>query len=391
MRSIYVIGIISIIFFLYGSINYYIGLRGWQVFGTNLTFINKKIYWIIFWLVVVSYIIGRLGEKFISGFNGKYFLIIGGYWLAAMYYFLITLLIIDLFRFFDKWVRVIPEGFRNNPNNSLYTGILVLVMVVAILIYGTWNAQNPQITHYDLTIPKQAKNLAKLHIVMVSDIHLGQVVDNKHLLKMVNKINDLQPDLVVFAGDMVDENVDIFIEQKMTDTFKLLKPKLGSYAVLGNHEYIGGHVEDIIYHLEQGGIEVLRDSYRKIADSFYLVGRDELVASHFAGQERQPLSHLLKGIDKSLPIILLDHQPSALVEARENGVDLQFSGHTHQGQFFPNNLVTARIFEVHWGYLNKDGLQVIVSSGYGTWGPPIRIGNKPEIVDVVIEFGTTGT
>jgi len=94
----------------------------------------------------------------------------------------------------------------------------------------------------------------------------------------------------------------------------------------------------------------------------------------------------MEEIDHRLPIILLDHQPSNLAEPQTNGVDLQFSGHTHYGQFFPNNLVTGKIFEVDWGYLKKGTLQVIVSCGFGTWGPPIRIGSYSEIVDILIKF-----
>ncbi len=94
----------------------------------------------------------------------------------------------------------------------------------------------------------------------------------------------------------------------------------------------------------------------------------------------------MEGVDTSNPVLLLDHQPQNLDEAEKLGIDLQLSGHTHKGQFFPNNLITNRIFENDWGYLHKESLQVIVSSGFGTWGPPIRIGNKPEIVEILIRF-----
>ena len=255
------------------------------------------------------------------------------------------------------------------------------------MLFGTWNARNPQITQYNLNIDKNPPKLDDLHLVVVSDVHLGNIVDNRRLKDMVSRINELEPDLVLFGGDLVDENINIFLEQEMTETLKALKPKIGSFAVLGNHEYIGGHAEDIIYHMEQSGIQVLRDSYEKVADSLYVVGRDDLASTEFRGKKRKPLEDFLQDLDRSLPIILLDHQPRNLDEAQKAGVDLQFSGHTHQGQFFPNNLITSRIFEIDWGYLQKDSLQVIVSSGYGTWGPPIRLGNKPELVEVNITFG----
>jgi len=138
--------------------------------------------------------------------------------------------------------------------------------------------------------------------------------------------------------------------------------------------------------LNRSGIQVLRDEYTIIANSFYVVGRDDLISKRLGGKERANLSELLEGIDKSLPIILLDHQPQKLTEPHIEGVDLQLSGHTHKGQFFPNNLITGKIFEIDWGYLKKDDYQIIVTSGYGTWGPPIKIGNSSEIIDIKITF-----
>jgi len=124
----------------------------------------------------------------------------------------------------------------------------------------------------------------------------------------------------------------------------------------------------------------------KTTRSFYIVGREDTASNRFYQQDRKKVSELTENIDKNLPIILIDHQPKELQQAYESGIDLQLSGHTHRGQFFPNHIVTRRIFELDWGYLDRDGLHVVVTSGYGTWGPPIRIGNKPEIVNIRMRF-----
>jgi len=171
----------------------------------------------------------------------------------------------------------------------------------------------------------------------------------------------------------------------MVETFGELKPRLGTFIALGNHEYYGGEVKETVDSLEKVGIPVLRDSYVKIADSFYIVGRDDPAVSR-SGKLRKDLNMVLAGVDKSLPIILLNHQPIELDAAQKEGVDLQLSGHTHRGQIFPANLVTSRLYEKDWGYLKKDTLQLIVTSGYGTWGPALRIGNTPEIVNISITF-----
>ena len=172
----------------------------------------------------------------------------------------------------------------------------------------------------------------------------------------------------------------------MSDNFRKLSAPYGVFAVLGNHEYIGGNAEEAINYLGEAGVKVLRDSAQEIAGSFYLLGRDDRSGARFNGVPRQDLKTLMQGVDRSLPNILMDHQPSQLEEPVEQGVDLQLSGHTHAGQLLPIRYITRRIFEDDWGLLRKGDFQIIVSSGYGTWGPPIRLGNTPEVVDIMIKF-----
>jgi len=160
---------------------------------------------------------------------------------------------------------------------------------------------------------------------------------------------------------------------------------LGVYACTGNHEYIGGG-DPSIHYLEQNGITVLRDSVALIGDAFYLVGREDLQKKYSTHENRASLEDLLEGLDFSKPIIMLDHQPYALDKVEEAGVDLQISGHTHHGQLWPLGYVTQKIFEVSRGYKKKGETHFYVSTGYGTWGPPVRTGNRPEIVLFQLKF-----
>jgi len=132
---------------------------------------------------------------------------------------------------------------------------------------------------------------------------------------------------------------------------------------------------------------VLRDSSVKVADSFYIVGREDKYYEMISGNKRAEIWELMQGLELELPVILLSHQPVNLEEAKNAGVDLQLSGHTHKGQFFPFNFITRNIFEVDYGYLRTGNLQVIVSTGAATWGPPIRIGSSSEVVDILVNFG----
>jgi predicted MPP superfamily phosphohydrolase len=147
---------------------------------------------------------------------------------------------------------------------SFYWGFLVLSTVFLFLIYGTWNANHPQVVHYDITIKKRVQNLSEIHAVMVSDIHLGLVIDNDRLDAMVKKINELDPDIVLLVGDTIDEDVRLFANNKMPEILKKLKSRYGVYAVLGNHEYISGNSELAVESLQQTGINVLVDECIKI-------------------------------------------------------------------------------------------------------------------------------
>jgi uncharacterized protein len=372
-----------IFFSIYGLGNYYVGLRGWQAVRSGLPLIGSHWYWLLFFIVAISYPLGRFGEKFLPHSISDVLTIFGSYWLAASYYLLIIVLLIDLLRVIDRWTGLLPSFLKESPGS---VGLAVVVVTLGILLYGTVNARSPVIRNYTIEIPKKAGSLETLHVVMVSDIHLGKIVDTPRLVQLVDTIKELNPDIVLLPGDMIDEDVDLFVEKKMSDVFRKLTPKFGTYAVLGNHEYIGRKTDLAIYHLEQGGIRVLLDQYKEIDNSFYVVGRDDRSRQRFAQAARKDLSAIMTGIDPTLPIILMDHQPFDLHEAQSQGVDLQLSGHTHRGQFFPNNLITQALYEVDWGYLRKDNLHVIVSCGFGTWGPPIRVGNTPEIVTIDIRF-----
>ncbi|MEW6622833.1 MAG: metallophosphoesterase [Bacillota bacterium] len=386
MRSPLFLLIIGLIMLFYALLNYYVGLRGWQFLGRYIPFLSSKAYWLVFWLIAMSYFLGRLGGAFLPGSFVQGLKVIGSYWLAALFYMILIWAAVDVLRLLDRLVDF-SARLQIGGLPQAAVGGLVFMAVLGIMVYGSWNARNPQIVEYQINIPKKAGNYDTLSAVLVSDIHLGSIVDNRRLNEMIDMINQLEPELVLLAGDIIDEDVEFFVEQQMAESFRRLTPKLGTYAVLGNHEYIGGNAEDAVHYLQEAGIHVLIDDYVLVEDSFYIVGRDDRAGTRFTGQGRKSLTDIMQGVDNGRPIILLDHQPTHLEEAREAGVDLQLSGHTHRGQLFPNHLITQKIFEIDWGYLLKGDLQVIVSTGYGTWGPPIRIGNKPELVYIKFQFG----
>ena len=147
-----------------------------------------------------------------------------------------------------------------------------------------------------------------------------------------------------------------------------------------------GGVEKAVSYLCDHNITVLRDRFIKIGNAFYLAGREDKSVERFNGHARRALSEILTGIDPSLPLIVMDHQPMDVAEAVNAGADIQVSGHTHNGQLWPFNFITDAIFTVSSGYEKINTSHIYVSSGFGTWGPPVRTNSRSEIVNIRITF-----
>lgn len=373
-----------IVLTLYGLINYYIFIRGWQAIPHSS---SLRIYFpIIFWFVVLSFLLGRILEGLWFSKLNQALIWIGSFWLGAMVYFLLIVLFLDLLRLINHWFPLFPAFITSNYiRTKEVTGLVAVVVVAITVIAGYINALNPRIRTLNLDIPKNANGPKAVNLVVVSDIHLGTIVGRSRLSRIVDGVNKLHADLVILPGDIVDEDLGPVIRQNLGETLKNIKSVFGVIAITGNHEYIGG-VEKACKYLSEHNILVLRDSVVKINDDFYIVGREDRSKKGFTGISRKPLEELMAQVDKNYPVILLDHQPINLAQAVVNGADLQISGHTHRGQIWPLSYITDLIYEVSYGYKKKGNTQFYVSSGAGTWGPPLRIGTSPEIVNIKLSF-----
>ena len=372
-----------IFFGLHSLVNFYIGLRGFQALEAAP---QLRIWFVLFMvLMVVAYPLGRMWEK--SWYHPLPITLhwIGAFWFAVMLYATLTLVVIDLARVINHFWPFFHTLSENYIILKGYAFLGVTILILAVVGFGHYNAWHPQTTKMDIVINKSASPIKSLRIVAVSDVHLGTIIGPRKTEQLVQSINALKPDLVLFAGDVVDEDVKPVIKQNLGECLQRIEAPMGVYACTGNHEYIGGG-DPSIHYLEQNGITVLRDSVALINDAFYLVGREDLQKKFSTHENRASLEDLLKGLDFSKPIIMLDHQPYALNEVVEAGVDLQISGHTHHGQLWPLGYVTQKIFEVSRGYKKKGDAHFYVSTGYGTWGPPVRTGNRPEIVLFQLKF-----
>ncbi|RCK72612.1 MAG: metallophosphoesterase [Ignavibacteriae bacterium] len=384
MRTTGFIIFFSIVIVLYALINYYIFRRGLQAIPRDS--VIRTLYILFFLFISSAYLIGRILERYFHTSTTEMLVKVGSFWLAGMIYFLLIVLMLDLLRLINHFVPIIPAIIKNKYEIiKKYIAFISIITVFITIFYGYLNALNPRLKTLELHIPKYVDGIKNLRIVMISDIHLGTIIGRERFSKIVDIINSQQPDLILIAGDLVDESLGPIVNDNIGRCVERLNSKYGVYAITGNHEFIGG-AEPVVNYFQSHGIKFLRDTMVVVDNKIILVGREDRVKSRFTGVERMPMEKILKDVSNEKPIILLDHQPVNLDEALNNGVDLQLSGHTHHGQIFPFNLITKRIYEVSWGHKRKGSMHIYVSSGVGTWGPPVRIGNHPEIVQINLKF-----
>ena len=368
MKPRYLFNFITIII-VYSALTFYIGWNSWiwlhSIFGLE----EKWIYGFIVCLISFSYIIGHFIKKI------PLFKIVGSFWFGLLQYAILILPLSNLIA-----LVLIFTGL-STPTVINWVGSVVFILLVILFVYGLFNAYSPVVRNFSLVIPKQIGELTQIRIAMASDMHFGRLSGIRHVRRLVREINALNPDIILLPGDIIDDDPVPFTQKKMGNVMKELSAPFGVYGVLGNHEYYGGGIPKFLQEMERIGITILMDQVIKINDSLYLAGRKDKT-----DRNRLPIDALLTDIDPSLPLIMMDHQPSEITQAQENRVDILLSGHTHRGQMAPNHLITKRIFENDWGYLQKGQLHSIVSSGYGFWGPPLRIGSRSEIIQIQVTF-----
>lgn len=277
-------------------------------------------------------------------------------------------------------IRDIVRLVVDAPSLSMPTAMAVLGLASLFTLVGYVNARRvARVVYVDIPLAKLPKELAGFTIVQLSDIHVGPTIKRQYVQAIVDRVNQLEADLVVITGDVVDGSV----EQLRADTAPLggLRSLHGSYVVTGNHEYYSG-ASAWIREFERIGLRGLHNGHVVIAHRgarFVLAGVTDFSAGAFdATQASDPVA-ALAGSPQNLPRILLAHQPRSAVAAEAAGFDLQLSGHTHGGQFWPWNFFVPLQQPFTAGLHRLGRLAVYTSRGTGYWGPPKRFGAPSEI------------
>jgi len=376
----------SIVLAIYSLVNIYLFYKGYNAIPCLKN--NKFLYAITFFLLAVLFIIAKILESKHSSVITDILNIIGGFWLAFMLYGFLFFLLSDIILLILRIPGIIKVDsiiqFRK------WSFIIIVLSSSLLIIGGFINALIPVIREYNITINKPAGSVKTLRIAAVSDIHLGSIIRKRSLKKMSGIIKDLKPDIVLLLGDIVDGEIGPVLRGDLLQYFTWPACIDGLYAITGNHEFIGGANRTIPY-IESKGIRVLKDEIVTLDGGIQLIGRIDRDSFRFYRKERMTLGELMQKVDTTKPVILLDHQPFHLDETAKYGIDLQLSGHTHNGQIWPLNYVTKMIYELSYGYLKKGKTNFIVSSGYGLWGPRVRSGSRSEVLLINIKFDGKGT
>ncbi|MGG2113425.1 metallophosphoesterase [Bacillus subtilis] len=374
-----ILGVIFILTF-YGGSSFYIGRKIFQWMKLLFPQINGTIYGVIYVFFALSLIMVFLPlPAIIKGVMSW----IGSYWMGILIYLVIFFLLADLLILTGSILKIIPTPIPQSI--PFFATLAVILLTVSFVSYGIYNAN--QIKHVSYDIQTKETTLSDgMKIILISDLHLGAVNSEKRLESIVQKINKLEPDLVCIAGDIFNDDYNALQDpERAINLLKSITATYGVYGSLGNHD--GGKTfGDMINFLERSDIRLLNDEYVIIDERLVLFGRvDPSPIGGFGELKRKDVSEMIASLDASMPIVVMDHTPSNLVQYG-NEVDLVLAGHTHRGQIFPGNLITNAVFEVDYGYYQKDAdsPNVIVTSGVGTWGMPMRVGSNNEIVSIIL-------
>jgi hypothetical protein len=361
---------------IYVLINAYIYFRGFAaVEGRGRWVIGLKL---LFVALAVAFPLMHSLEDTLYGPAWDVLNVVGSLWVVAMVYFFLITFLTDLMRLFDRLVPVIPARLKKHPRlteTNLF--IVSIALVVLIVFFGWLNTRFIRVTPLTVDLARLPKAHNPTTIIFASDLHIGPTVPESRVEAFVESINAENPDIILLGGDLVEGSVDGL--DRAGEILSRLRARLGVYAVPGNHEYHGGG-ETSLRFIESAGITVLRDETVTIPGIATIVGLDDPRSHNI----RTPLRDLMAGRDPGLPTILLTHRPVDLEIYAAAGVDLMLAGHSHHGQIFPATIITDFVYAVSYGQARIGPMQVYVTSGLGTWGPPVRILTHPEVVAITL-------
>ena len=358
--------ILAMLAIVFGA-NYYIFYRLWHMIPL-FTASRVILVCVAVFLIIIPFVIFVFGDRFpysVSAFLYR----VGVSWYIVMFYLVIIFFVLDM-------IRIAGILSLNQFMFGSWTGVGILFLFMAVLLTaGNINYHNKKRVELAINIDKETK---PLKIVTISDLHLGYGIGTKEFRKWVELINREEPDVVLLAGDVIDSSIKPLYDRNFAEVFREINTKYGIFMALGNHDYMANIAKSIEF-LTSADVTVLRDTAVLVNNAFYIAGRDDRT-----NRQRKTITELTASLDKSKPIILIDHQPYHFDEVEAHGIDFYIAGHTHSGEVLPATWIAKTMFERSYGYLKKGNTHFYVTSGIAAIGK-FRIGSRSEYVVVNIK------
>ena len=326
----------------------------------------------LFALLWLSYPAGRLLARHVPGRLAWGVEMAGAVWMGVLFLAVAAFLAADLVTGFGKlW----PSAAL--PARTAALGAAVVLAVVGLV----QAARGPRVVRHEVKVASLPGGRSELRLVQLSDLHLGSLLGERWLARRVSEVNALRPDLVVLTGDLVDGEAQAV--EPLAPVLRRLVAPLGVFGVTGNHElYVGLEMSLAVYR--DGGVRALRDGWVEAAPGLVLTGVDDLTARRQLGLDGRSLDRAFAGVPERAVVVHLSHSPLLVREAAARGARLMLSGHTHGGQLWPFVYLSSIPYPFQAGRFEVDGMTLVVSRGTGTWGPPMRLFFRSEIVEIIL-------
>jgi len=362
-------------FLVYGTVHAY---AFWKAKAAFSLYLPNSLPLILFMLLMVAApVLVRLLERGGHDLAARGMAYVGYFWMGGLFLFFSAALAFDFLRLLLSIVALLLQ----RDLSVLFPSVRVIFFVplslsLVITLYGVFEARDirtEKVTVLNAKIPESA---GTIRVVQISDVHLGLLLREKRLKRILDTVKAARPDLLVSTGDLVDGQMDNL--SGLAEMFREVRPKYGKYAVTGNHEYYAG-LDHSLRFLEEAGFTLLRNEGRVIGGRFNLAGVNDPTGKEMGLEKGRGDGELFSSLDRRRFTLLLKHRP--LLSNESAGLfDLQLSGHVHKGQIFPFEMVTRLFYPFPVGkLLNRADSALYVSRGTGTWGPPIRFLAPPEI------------
>ena len=367
-------------FLIYGGIHLYVFLKAKAAFAFG---IHTGIYVALVMIIMVfAPIIVRFSERAGFEFFARLISYIGYTWMGILLLFFSASLVIDIYHIFIYLSSlVLQKDFILLTPSVRFSFFVPFLLSVVISVYGYFEAKNIRTETLIVRSPKIPVEIGRLKVVQISDVHLGLIVGEERLKRILNEVKKANPDIMVSTGDLVDGQIDNLL--RLAEMLKEVNPRYGKFAITGNHEFYAG-LDDALNFTEKAGFKILRGERLTLAGLINIAGVDDPQGKAYGNSKDVPENELLSGLPAEKFTLFLKHRP--LVDKSALGLfDLQLSGHIHKGQIFPFSLITGLYYPIQAGFADlSNGSRLYVSRGSGTWGPPIRFLSPPEVT--VIEL-----